>query len=341
MVIAMRTLLVLGIVLAAVTALCQPQRDQRLGTSQMPGNICKFNQEYTLGKKNGRAMNVKLTSAEYLATRVATDKYFAVPKQDRKLLVLHFNLHNPLPKEQWYQKFILFTAVSTIGENFPTKDVYMEAAPHDRMSLRLKPGQNVVCYCVFDVPAQAQIEKVILENVADPGSLVARYPMAKLIKGIRPPFADPSDPTGATPLSVVRLNLGEGCESGFEDVIVSKIELADGDGSALEKLPRDKVYVLVTYQSTCRNQIGGWISNTGAGWQSSKLIDRDGGEIGTYNFNLRPGSLERFAPRWNFGESATFRKAYVVKRGTVLDFVRLRDGQGREIRFDLGGFTAQ
>ena len=70
-----------------------------IGTSQMPGSICKFNTAYTLGKKGEAQINVSITGAEYVVTRVRTDTLFRFPPLNKKQLVVRFTLTDGRPFE--------------------------------------------------------------------------------------------------------------------------------------------------------------------------------------------------------------------------------------------------
>lgn len=310
-----------------------------IGTSQMPGSICKFNTAYTLGKKGEAQINVSITSAEYVVTRVRTDTIFRYPPVNKKLLVVHFTLHNPLPTEQRYGRWITFTAVPVSGDNSENSEAWMEAAPNQRAEVGLKPAQKIACYTIIEVGADVEIDKLILQNTSSPGSLVARYPLAGLVKKIQAPYVDPSVPTGFTPLKKVAAKLGETYQIEDQDVAALKVEQVEATGDPLE-IPNDGYcYVLITFQATCRNEIGGSIAGFEGGWMALELVDADGGSWSGINQCLRTSAIDFFSPKSNYGEPATFRRAFVVKRGVKLGYMKLGGDSAREVRWDLGGFT--
>ena len=312
-----------------------------IGTSQMPGSICKFNTAYTLGKKGEAQINVSITGAEYVVTRVRTDTLFRFPPLNKKQLVVRFTLHNPLPVEQRYGRWITFTAVPVSGDNSENSEAWMEAVPNQRAEVTIKPAQKIACYTIIEVPADGETDKLILQNTSSPGSPVARFPLARLVKKIAPPYVDPEVPSGFTPLKTIKAKLGDTLQIEDEDVAALKVEQIEATGDPLEIPNEGYTYVLITFQGTCRNEIGGSTQGFEGGWMSNELIDADGGAWSGPNQALRASSVDFYSPKSNFGEPTTFRRAYVVKRGIKLGYIKLGGGTAREVRWDLEGFMTK
>lgn len=308
----------------------------------MPGAICKFGSAYTLGKKTDNAVNVTITSAEYVVTRVRADVTHIYPPVDQKFLVVHFTAHNPLPRDVPIERLIKFTAVPPIGDNREAVDSWFEAPPNVRATVHLKPAQKVSLYTVIPVPAAGPIDKLILENTSSSGSLVARYPLAGMVKKIAPPYADPADPNGFTPLKKMSVKMGEIVQVEDFDVTVTKVEQVEATGDPLETPNVDMCYVLVTLQLSYRGEVDGSVTGLGGGWLENELFDADGGTWTQYNNGvLRPSAVDFFTPKCDFGQTVSIRRVYVVKRGIKLGYLKLGTYNSREVRWDLGGFTTK
>ncbi len=212
-----------------------PVQPGTLGTTQMAGGDGRFGQTYTFTDAGQFGpINMTLKSAEYSVERInmATNDSYA-PKVGEKLLVLHYRIKNPNKEDLYYTHRPLFQTVD--GDN-TTRD---DAANSRRESARegigvsLKPGQGIddlLTYAV--VSAKGPLPKLILKLFrVGTHDEVTRFPLGaapNLVKPIPAPYADPSDPTGATPLAVIPATLGTAYIAGFFDMSLDSAAYAPG-----------------------------------------------------------------------------------------------------------------
>jgi hypothetical protein len=304
-----------------------------IGTQQMPGAVCKVGQAYTLGNAKGNAINVALIGVEYKATRVKVDKFNVWPNADRKLVVIRYTIHNPLPKEQRYSGTIKWTVVSPKAENVETQQAYLDDGSNAPVDQVLKPAQKLAVFSVVEVAGRGEMDKLIAANTLDAGSAVARYPLAGVGKKIEAPYADPADSSGATHAQIVTGQLGTVYEVGDFDVTVVKVETVTDQVDEIDTAPpaEDKAYAFVTFKVTNKNREGFGVVSFETGWLSGTVIDEDGGACGTSNSTYRSSSFEAFNPSPTYDQTVTFRKVFVVSRKAKLDAVKLKDNASHEL----------
>ncbi|HVK06067.1 MAG TPA: hypothetical protein VM490_21535 [Armatimonadaceae bacterium] len=166
-----------------------------LGTTQLPGDFGKLGQTYTVGKDT--PINFTLKSAEYTTARFNADEYSSIPGKSQKLLVLHYTVHNPLPREQrYYWADLKFTAVDSKDVNHEFTQSVTREGTTERVEVTLKPAQKLEVQTAILVPAAGVVPKLIVSR--DDGSPVVRYDLRGKVKPLPAPIADPADPTGAT-----------------------------------------------------------------------------------------------------------------------------------------------
>ena len=313
-----------------------------LGTAQMPGAACELGKGYSLGKIS--PLNVCLVSVEYRIQRIATyEVNSAWPEAGKKLMVLHFTIQNPLAREQQFDRAIKWTAVTADDENIETAHAYFEPRPGKPSSYGkgvLKPGQKVAVFSVLTVPSAGEIPKVIAANAAESNALVARYDVRKKGKGIAAPYGDGS----ATPLETVNGALGTLYEVGNFDVTVYKLEVGPRLIDEIEHFPvnEGEAYVLVTYSAANRNWEGLQCNSFGGTWLGATIQDAEGIKYTACNANFRTSSLvPSLDLTMPFGDSATFRKAFIVPVNVALKSLILQDAGSRPVVIDLAGFTAK
>lgn len=175
-----------------------------LGTTQMKGSQPKFGETWTLGKTN--PWNVTLKSAEYSVEQFQVGDRTYWPKANEKFLILHYTVHNPQPREALMRFDTLrFTVVDSTDNNWQGKGWVAEEQSGAAVNHRLKPAQKMQTRTAILVPASGVMPKLICEGS---DKLVLRYDLRKDVKGLAAPFADPSDPTGATALEEVSAQPG-------------------------------------------------------------------------------------------------------------------------------------
>jgi hypothetical protein len=299
-----------------------------IGTTQMPGDNCKIGVAYTLGKDD--ALNVTLTGAEYKVTRVKCGDEWVWPTEEYKLLVIHYTIHNPLPRQQTVGNNVGWTAVTANGENTDERQCYLEensAAVYQT----LKPAQKIAVYLVFQVAAKADVQKLIMANALNPGTLVGRYDMRGKIKRIDPPYVDASDPSGIMPLQTFQGVMNTTYQIGGADVSVEKVEIGPDTIDSVEHFPvqQGSRYVLISLKVTN-------VFHDGVKW--AQLKDTDGVEYTPSGTVLRASSLLSGADAPEPGATITQRRVYVVPSGVTLKSVLLTPSDSRPLSVDLAGF---
>ena len=297
----------------------------------MPGDNCKMGTAYTLGKAD--ALNVNLISAEYKVTRVKCNNEWVWPLEDSKLLIIHFTIHNPLPKEQRVGNTIGWTAVTANGDNTEESQCYLEENSTS-VDQTLKRAQKIAVYAIFHVPAKGDVQKLIMANKLNAGTLVGRYDMRGLIKKIAPPYVDPSDASGIMPLQVFQGVMNTTYEIGGADVSVEKVEIGPDTIEAIESFPvqQGSRYVLISIKVTN-------VFNDGVKWAQVK--DTDGVEYTPSSAVLRGSTLLSGVDRGELGATITMRRAYVVPIGATLKSVLLTPAESRSLSVDLAGFEVK
>ncbi len=171
-----------------------------IGTTQWAGGDGVFKRPYSLGNK-GSKMNITLKSAEYTVGQVLIDSEVYFPKDNEKLLVLHYTVHNPEKREQtigWNTFY--FTAVDSEDANHEFIQNIGQETNKKKLNMRLKPAQRAEVYTIIRVGANGEVPKLIVKR--GPG-LVLRYDLRGKVKPLPTEYADPSDTTGATVMSTI------------------------------------------------------------------------------------------------------------------------------------------
>lgn len=324
--------------LAAKTPIAKPKpkvksNDTKLGTigtSQLPGEWCDFGKTYTLGKNF--PLNLTLKSAEYTLRSSRTDLTYVLPRRGEKLLVLHFTLQNPNPREGHVGRVSIdWTAVSAKSQDTVQGFVGIDGTG-DRLEQGLKPGQKVECFAIIPVDCQGEVPKLMAAAHGDRAAPVARYDLRAKVKPLAAGYADPNDKTGATLLQEIPAVLGQSYPSGFWDVKVDSIEFR-AEPFATEKLKKNEVYVVATLEYTNGTARPGSVAGN-----RIVLVDADGVRYNARNGTLSASSDRRIQVQTNGGETAKFRLAYLVPRGIGLKSLTISDDAAWSLAFDLSAY---
>jgi len=116
------------------------------------------------------------------------------------------------------------TAVDANDKNWEFRGDIGNEATKGLGSQRLKPGQKLNVYAILKVPAAGEIPKVIFKSG---DNLVIRYDLRGKAKGLQPPYADPSDTTGATALAVVPAEIGKWYPTGVLAIRIDETSISD------------------------------------------------------------------------------------------------------------------
>jgi len=231
----------------------------------LPGEWCDFGKAYTLGKAD--AMNVTLKSAEYTVGHVRLGGRFLWPNEGEKLLVIHYTLHNPLPREQHVSgATIAWTAVDAKSQNNNQEylGVGVDDQAHNQLDQALKPAQKIEAFAIIRVAGEGAVPKLMAASGADAGAPVARYDLHGKVKPLPAPYADPSDQTGATVAKVIPGVFGTFYTTGNFDTKVEKADFATPP-FADEGFDANNDYVVVTFECEYFGEGAGGMGGSGIG----------------------------------------------------------------------------
>jgi hypothetical protein len=219
-----------------------------LGTTQLPGDFGLLGTTYTIGKS--APINFTLKSAEYSVTPFRIGNNTWVPKANEKLLVLHYTIHNPMPREQGYTwSDLRFTAVDAADTNHDFIQVVAREGTYQPLAIRLKPAQKIDVWAAILVPAAGVTPKLIVER--ERNAPVIRYDLHGKVKPLAEPIADPADREGATARKEVPAQAGVYCPLGVFGVRLDEVAYTD-QPLAHRSLGKDKRYVTTVF--TIRNE---------------------------------------------------------------------------------------
>lgn len=196
-----------------------------LGTTQLSGDFGKLGTTYTVGKRE--PINFTLRSAEYSVQPFVVDGSIWVPRADQKLLILHYTLHNPVPREQsvhWGS--IRFTAVDKEDKNQEMIEAIGRDGTTEKLSLTLKPAQKIDVVAAIRVPAEGVVPKLIVER--EKGAPVVRFDLRERVKPLAAPVADSADTSGATALKEVPAQRGAFYSTGVFDTRLDEVAYVNG-----------------------------------------------------------------------------------------------------------------
>jgi len=204
-----------------------------LGTTQMAGGDAHFGQTYTLATNDG-PLNFTLTSAEYAVGRINMEPNFScAPQADEKLFILHFRVKNPNKTDYYFSSGPIFQTVDANNNTGDDSGYIRRESAKDSVGASIKPGQGIddlVTYAL--VPAKGPLSKIIIKyGRVGTQDKVTRFLLgtgANTVKPIPAPYADPSDPSGATPLDVVPAKIGATYTAGFFDFTLDSVAYAPG-----------------------------------------------------------------------------------------------------------------
>lgn len=317
-----------------------------LGTQQMKGGDGLVGTTYSFTDGNGMVINAKLTGIEYSVTRhnIASQNCI-VPKAGEKLLILHWDVQNPLPTDEYLSGTCLpFSTVAADGQLRDHSEERRLANGKEPLSITLKPGQKAPAelVAVGVVPAAGGVPKLIV-NYGRKGTteMVTRYMFGKapnIIKPLPAVDADPADSTGATAAATVPAKIGVTYPLGYLDFSISSIAFAPGP-LATNSAGDGKRFLVVTFSVTNKS----WGKRYVNEFASATLVTAD--DEKTKEFLLIKGKRDEAAEGIDMeaDESATFRMAFVVpndttgKKLTLAETIDNMNNVSRALVFDLTG----
>lgn len=310
-----------------------------LGTTQMAGDFGKLGTTYTIG--TSEPINFTLERAEYSVEPVTVGTNTWVPTANQKLLVLHYSVHNPLPREQQYHwGAIRFTAVDARDTNQEYIQAVAREGEKEPLSLILKPAQKVAVTAAILVPAEGIVPKLIVER--ERGAPVIRYDLHGNVAPLPKFVAENSDTTGASALKEVPAAQGVFYPLGIFDTRLDEVSYVNGPLLRRDPGPGNR---WVTAVFTIKNRTNRPENYT---WSSylPDLRDADG-EKARYQQALLKATRDEInngvlAP----GEEGRIRFFFAVPEKVNGKVLRLAEGKqidarvARVFAFDLSSGTA-
>jgi len=296
------------------------------GTHQLNGEAAQFAETYTLGRQN--PINVTLTNAEFTVEPVLIGKRLYSVDERHKLLVLHMTVHNPNQRNFPFRWDSLgYTAVDSADQNHDGLLDLGAEVDKSRFQMSLLPAQKVAMYGIMKVPAELQIPKLILKSM---DSLVLRYDLRGKVRGLPPPYADPSDSSGATALATISAGLNTEYPLGDLSMRVTSSGFSDASQIGDKRPRKGQRYFIVAF--TLRNCSP---MNSAFRWDTfrPRLLDVDGVEICGPDALLRASSDVSFAGNLAPGQQLPLRYAFSVPDGLTPKSLTVTPG--RRFQFDL------
>lgn len=298
------------------------------GTTQLKGSTPKFGETWTLGKTY--PWNFKLNSAEYSVEQLKIGDTIYFPPAGQKLLVLHFTVHNPQPREA-LMRFDTFnwTVVDAKDTNWEGISELGSEKTRERVEMEMKPAQKMDLYTAVLVPAKAEMPKLIVKGSDD---LVLRYDLRGKVKGMPGPFADPKDKTGATALDRVPAQKGTYYPLGQFDVKLDGVSTSDKKIINEEELEEGNSWVIVSM--TAKND-SAEPKLLRFDTFEPKLLDQDGAEI-EWNGNMLSGTRDKdIETSPEPGQELKFRYYFQIPSDVQLQSLTIREGgDGRTYVYD-------
>lgn len=315
-----------------------------LGTQQMKGGDGLVGTTFTDG--NGLVLNAKLIGAEYTVSRHnISHSTCVVPKVGEKLLILRWDVQNPLTVDQYINgQAFSFATVASDNQLRKNSEYYRLATAKDTLGNSIKPGQHLPAELigVEVVPAAGAVPKLIL-NYGRKGTTekVTRYIFGKapnIIKALAEGDADPADPTRASAAEQVPAKIGVTYPLGFLDFTISDIAFVPGP-LAKTNAGEGKRFLVVTFSVVNKS----WGKQYENQFVASTLYTSD--DEKTKAFLLLKSKRDEMAEGTMFeaDDSGTYRMAFIVpndttgKKLTLAEKVDNSDHVSRALVFDLTG----
>ena len=215
-----------------------------LGTSQLPGEDGVLGTLYTM--RTGSPLYFNLLRAEYTTSQVVIGQRLFTPKEDQKLLVLHFTVQNPQKNDLNVRHDSLrFMVVDAMNVNHDYVRAWGDEENRQDLNMMLKPAQKVAGYTVIEVPARGVIPKLMVTSGMDNDGPVLRYDLREKVEKLPAPIADPADPSGATALTSVPAQVGTAYPYQAFDITIEKFAYTTDPLN--ERAPeKDGRYLVVT-----------------------------------------------------------------------------------------------
>jgi len=291
-----------------------------LGTTQLPGDFGKVGTTYTIGKSE--PINFTLRSAEYSIKPITVGMNTWVPEAGQKLLVLHYTVHNPIPREQNYcWSSIRFTAVDGQDTNHEFIQAVSREGSDQSLSLNLKPAQKLDVVTALLVPANGVTPKLIVTR--EQGAPVIRYDLHGKARALIPPYAAESDTDGATALGEVASAPGAFYPIGIFDARLDEASYVEGPLLKRDPGPGNR---FITAVFTIKNTTATPQTYT---WSDfiAELRDADGEKVKYTQALLKATRDEVASDTVAPGEEARIRFFFPLPKNVAAKSLRLSEGK--------------
>jgi hypothetical protein len=318
----------------------KPKAGAALGSavsSQLPGQWCVFNKNYTLGKSE--PINFEIKSAEYRFERIKVADHYRYPNLGRKLLVIHGTAQNSMKTERWFNSgTIHFTAVDGDSQNTDAEYICLEANGV-QVDLTMKPAQKLDVYVIFDVTGKGEIPKLMAASYSDTEVPVARYDLRGKVKGMVAPYADPSDKTGATVNSQIMGVIGKSAPVGEYDIKVESVTFSNKSFGE-DELPEGTISCVVTYELNAFCEQPAPFGDGNLIYEDT-IIDTDGQSYDVFARCISATTDRHVQLDLTNGKTYKYRAVYQITKGVQLKELKIVQGEATPLIIDLSAYKAQ
>lgn len=302
------------------------------GNGQLDGNRSKLGQTSTLGKRS--PLNVTLRSAAYSIRPFSVGLTTVVPEAGEKLLVLRYSIQNPQKSDvPYYWGSVRFTAVDPQDRNHTLNFNVAREGTTDALQVTLKPAQKIDAVAVLKVPANLPIHKLLVERGEENTTSILRYDLKGNVAALPAPFAEPSDPSGATARDVIPASVRTFYPAPSLDLNVESIALTT-QAIAGRTPASGQQFLLITVlvKNTLNRPLDFY-------WGTLRSEVRGADErVFTWNNQVLGASTdEAVQAQLKPGETRRMRYFYEVPRNEPLTTLSFKEGNGRTYRFSLTG----
>ncbi len=317
-----------------IVSVGQAAQTQVAGTAQLAGGEGEFGKTYTLGKSS--PLNFTLRSAEYTVSRVTMGTSVYAPEANEKLLVLHYTVQNPTQRDRWVNRnSFRFTVVDAKDFNHVFDNYVAREGTTEIYEVDLKPAQKVDLVAAWAVPASGVMPKLIVER--ERGAPVLRYDLRGKVKPLPAPFADPTDPSGATALEEVPARAGTYYPMLKFDM---RLESVSYSTEPMDKRPpaEGKRYLVATFAIKNACAPTAREANFSYSYFKFELKDTDGEKQEFDGYLIKAARDEHADGKLKPGEEYKFRIYFELPQEVKGQTLYAAEGKSRVYAFDLSQF---
>jgi hypothetical protein len=323
------------------------------GQSQVSGGFGRFGTVYTLKGQ----MNYEILSAGYTLDPFVA-YWPAHVKRGEKFLVLHIAVKNARDSRQPFMDGNgLYTLVDSHGQTYVSPpDCELASAGLNNFEVSLNPGQGTGQPALhdplteaFELPGNARIVKIIVNQSAlGMSGDVLRYYIAgatkdeagepgdprNVISGLPSNVADPSDPSGSTPLDPGNGILGDYLPSGNFYIRLDKFEYSTTvtDGGSLPRAGQKFAIATVTVKTPITRV--SMFDVSGGDYPIHQVLTVDGDRIKPYDY-LKATSDKTAEHAFEPGDEYTFRILFSIDSSTTVKTLTLGTGGASAWNYDV------